>query len=109
MPPIVSGITPSAAVTDPLTKRIAHYRRVFTRGRGRKTTGLQSDVVMHAAVLTARAEQAALDPCISANDLVRLSNEARRARADMEVALTKRDEPEAATEAMLGRYLEATA
>jgi hypothetical protein len=107
MPPITIGISPSAAVPDPLAKRIAHYRRVFTRGRGRKTTGLQSHAVMHAAVLTARAEVAALDPSISANDLVRLSNEARRARADMEVALTKREpEPEGSA---LDRYLEAIA
>jgi hypothetical protein len=49
---------------------------------------------MHAAILTARAELAALDPTVTLNDLVRLSNEARRARADMEAALHP-DVPEA--------------
>jgi len=44
-------------------------------------------MVMHAAILTARAELAALDPNVTLNDLVRLSNEARRARADMDAVI----------------------
>jgi len=83
MSPIANGITPTP---DALAKRIAHYRRTFTR-LGHKTTGVQSNTVMHAAILTARAELAALDPNVTLNDLVRLSNEARRARADMDAAI----------------------
>ena len=84
MPPVANGISPAP---DALAKRIAHYRRTFTRGLGHKTSGVQSNAVMHAAILTARAELAALDPAVTLNDLVRLSNEARRARADMTAAL----------------------
>jgi len=84
MSPIANGISPAP---DALAKRIAHYRRTFTRGLGHKTNGVQSNMVMHAAILTARAELAALDPNVTLNDLVRLSNEARRARADMDAVI----------------------
>jgi hypothetical protein len=80
----------TASVSDPadnpLAKRIAYFRRHFARGRGRKSTSLQSAKTLHAAALTARCELAALDPNTTPGDLEHLERCARRAREEMERA-----------------------
>jgi hypothetical protein len=88
----------------PLSKRIAYFRRVFAKGLGRKATSIQAVAITNAAVLTARAEAAANDPHTTANDLVRLSGCALRARTEMQALLAKRDDG-----ADLDHYLEASA
>jgi len=87
---------------EPLAKRVAYLKRLFARGVGRTPTALQKMAIARAAVLTAKAEAAALDPNCTANDLVRLDHAAARARRDMQ-ALTGKREP--ARGDALERYL----
>jgi hypothetical protein len=71
---------------DALSKRIRYLKRAFGKGLGHKPSTLQSAAIARAAVLTAKAEQAALDPDTTLNDLVRVDAAAARARRDMEQA-----------------------
>jgi hypothetical protein len=62
-------------------------------GLGHRASPLQAIAISAAATLTAKAEQAADNPATTPNDLVRLTNAAARARADMMALLhTKRDD-----------------
>jgi hypothetical protein len=72
-------------------RRVLALKRAFQRELGRKPTLLQRTLIDRAAVLTAKAEVAALDPTISANDCVRLDGAAARARAAMFKAIATRD------------------
>jgi hypothetical protein len=78
-----------------LQRRIAQLRRTFAQGIGGKASASQAQVIQNAAVLSARAEAAALDPACTINQLVRAENLARRARAEMRAALTKREPADA--------------
>lgn len=91
---------------DPLSKRVAHFRKLFAKGLGRKATPLQAAALNNAAVLTARAEAAGLDPSVSLNDCVRINGAAAKARRDMEALLAKR-RPDDDTTA-LDQYFEAS-
>jgi hypothetical protein len=79
--------------TDPLQRRIAQLRRTFAQGIGGKANAAQAVVIQNAAVLSARAEAAALDPACTINQLVRAENLARRSRADMRAMLRDEREP----------------
>lgn len=63
-------------------QRLADLRRSLQRQLRRKPTRLEKQALDQCALLTLRAEIAAADPKASSNDIVRLSNIARRARAD---------------------------
>jgi hypothetical protein len=70
-----------------LAKRVAYLKRIFARGVGRTPSAKQKLAVARAALLTAAAEAAALDPATTANDLVRLDGAASRARREMAAVL----------------------
>jgi len=72
---------------DALLRRVRYFRKVFAVGIGKRATPLQAAAIDRAARLTARAEQAARDPNINANDLVRLDGCAARARDAMQALL----------------------
>ena len=63
--------------------RVLVLRRAYQRSLSRKPTVLQRALIDAAATMQAKFEAASNDPGITANDLVRLSGEARRARTDM--------------------------
>jgi hypothetical protein len=88
---------------DAISIRARKLRKVFARGLGRKATSRQALAIMDAAFATAKAEAAAVDVTVSANDYVRLANHARQARAQMAAVLhAKRlDEAETALAAYL--------
>jgi hypothetical protein len=79
-----------------LTKRAEYFKRLFAKGIGRTPSGKQKFALARAATLTAAAERAATDPLVSANDLVRLDNSARRARTELQ-HLIEQGRPKAAT------------
>jgi hypothetical protein len=64
-------------------RRAAALRRAFQRELGCKPTTIEGTLMDRAAVLTAKAEAAALNPATTANDVVRLDHAAARARAAM--------------------------
>jgi hypothetical protein len=68
---------------DAQEQRVLALRRAFQRALNRKPTVLQRALIDAAAVMQVKFEAASNDPTISANDLVRLSGESRRARSDM--------------------------
>ena len=74
-------------------RRGAALRRSFQRELGHRPTMLQSTLMQRAAVLTARAEAAALDLRAKPNDVVRLDGAAHRARAAMFEAFATKREP----------------
>jgi hypothetical protein len=80
------------ASIDALKKRIDHLRKAYAKGLGHRPSTLQAAAIDRAARLSARAEAAACNPDISANDLVRLDGCASRARDAME-ALLKATKP----------------
>jgi hypothetical protein len=63
---------------------MAELKRAFQRQLRRKPTEFERTLLDRAALMTTRAEIAAYDPNTSSEDLVRLDNVARRARADFE-------------------------
>lgn len=71
------------ASIEHLEHRIATLRRAYGRGLGRRPTVVEEHAMQRAARLTARAEQAARDPAVAVNDLVRIDHLAARARASM--------------------------
>jgi hypothetical protein len=72
-----------------LEKRVAHLRKAFARGLGRKASVLEATAILRAAKLTAFAEFATSAPGVSLTDLVRLDHAAERARAAMARTLAK--------------------
>jgi hypothetical protein len=88
---------------SPLAKRVEYLKRLFARGIGRTPTAKQKLALNRAALLTAKAEQAAVDPLTSANDLVRLDGAASRARRDLQYLIDRRAPETGAT--LLDRYL----
>jgi hypothetical protein len=88
-------------VASPFAKRIDYLKRLFARGIGRTPTAKQKLALARAALLTAKAEQAAADPLTSANDLVRLDGAAARARRELQYLIDRRV-PD--TEMTLQRY-----
>jgi hypothetical protein len=86
---------------SPLAKRIDYLKRLFARGIGRTPTAKQKLALARAALLTAKAEQAAADPLTSANDLVRLDGAAARARRELQYLIDRRVP---GTEMTLQRY-----
>ena len=72
-----------------LEKRIAHLRKAFAKGIGRKATTLEATAILRAAKMTAIAEFALSNPGVSLTDKVRLDHAAERARAAMVTALAK--------------------
>jgi hypothetical protein len=75
------------AVNSPIciaqARRVLALKRAYQRELAHKPTTIQKTLIDRAATLTALAERAALDPSVTANDLVRLDNRAERARAEM--------------------------
>ena len=65
--------------TEPHARRVERLRRAFQRELGRKLTLIEKTAVFKAAVLTAKAEAAALDPRTTVEELVKLTNIADRA------------------------------
>ena len=94
-------MTVESIIEDPLAKRVAYLRKVFARGVGKTPSAKQKLALARAALLTAKAEQAAEDPLTGANDLVRLDGLAARARRDLQL-LIDREAPK--TEMTLSRY-----
>jgi hypothetical protein len=72
-----------SAVSDAQARRVLALRRVYQRELGRKPTTIQKSLIDRAATMTAKAEAAALDSAVTANDCVRLDNAASKARAAM--------------------------
>jgi hypothetical protein len=71
------------SLTDAQASRVLALKRAYQRELGRKPTLIQTTLINRACMLTAKAEAAALDPSVTANDLVRLDNKAQQARAEM--------------------------
>jgi hypothetical protein len=94
-------MTAESIIASPLAKRIENLKRLFARGIGRTPTAKQKLALARAALLTAKAEQAAADPLTRANDLVRLDGAAARARRELQYLIDRRV-PE--TEMTLQRY-----
>jgi hypothetical protein len=72
-----------SAASTPQSRRVRALQRAFQRELAHKPTLLQRTLMDRAAVMTARAEVAALDPATNANDCVRLDGCASRARQAM--------------------------
>lgn len=83
--------------------RVLALKRAFQRELRHRPTTLQRTLINSASTLTARAEACALDPNCSPNDVVRISNLAARARADMFAAITAK--PKALGPDSLREYL----
>jgi hypothetical protein len=76
--------------------RVDELLRAYQRILRRKSTVLEAAAMSRAALLTARAEVAALDPAVSVDDLVRIDGAASRARtklADLIGGPTRRPPP----------------
>lgn len=65
---------------DTQAHRLEELRRAFKRQLRCRLTVVEKQTMLRAVRLVFRAEQAALDPEVTANDLVRLDNAANRAR-----------------------------
>jgi hypothetical protein len=65
--------------TEPHARRVERLRRAFQRELGRKLTLIEQTAVYKAALLTAKAEVAALDPAADVGELTKLVNIADRA------------------------------
>jgi hypothetical protein len=76
-----------AAPSDAQAKRVAQLKRAYQKQLRAHPTTIQRQLMTRAAVLTAKAEAAALDPNVSLEDVVRLDNVAARARGEMAAAL----------------------
>jgi hypothetical protein len=78
-------------VSDALERRVLALRRAYQRQLGRRPTTIEKTLLVHAAVTTARAEQAARDPHVTPNDFRALDSAARRARNEFAAATTARE------------------
>jgi hypothetical protein len=65
-------------------QRLREIKRSLQRQARRKLNAYEQAALDRAAIMTLRAEIAAFDVKATSNDLVRLDNAARRARADFE-------------------------
>jgi hypothetical protein len=79
-----ASVQPPSEHEERAKERLAELRRALQRQLRRKGTAIELAALDRAALMTLRAEMAALDPKASSNDIVRLDNAARRARADFE-------------------------
>jgi hypothetical protein len=73
-----------SASTDAQERDADDLRRAYQRRLRHRPTNQQRDVFDRAATYTARAKFAAVDPCVTLNQLVRIENLARKARAEAE-------------------------
>jgi len=64
---------------EPHARRVEILRRAYSRALGHKATTIERAAIFKAALLTAKAEVAALDPCTSVAELTKLVNIADRA------------------------------
>ena len=69
-----------SSATAAQQRRIAQLKRAYQRELARKATVIEKAAIDRAAVLTARAEAAAIDAEASDEDVVRLDGAAHRAR-----------------------------
>jgi hypothetical protein len=90
-----------SSLTDAQASRVLALKRAYQRELGHKPTLIQKTLIDRAAVLTARAQAAALDPSATINDVVRLDGAASRARAAMQAALAPKRKPEPTLEQYL--------
>lgn len=81
-----------SSVTDVHARRVRALKAAFQRQLGHKPNVIERMLRDHAAVTMAKAEAAARDPSISANDFRALDSAARRARNEFE-AVAKAREP----------------
>jgi hypothetical protein len=65
--------------TEAHARRVEVLRRAYTRAIGHKATTIERAAVLKAALLTAKAEAAALDPTVPVAELTKLVNIADRA------------------------------
>jgi hypothetical protein len=65
--------------TEPHARRVEQLRRAYQRELGRQATTIERAAMLKAALLTAKAEAAALDPTVPVEDLTKLVNLADRA------------------------------
>jgi hypothetical protein len=72
-----------SAISDAQARRVQQLRRCFQRELNHRPTVLQRSRIDTASVMKAKAEAAALDPSVSANDCVRLFNAAAKAEREM--------------------------
>jgi hypothetical protein len=72
-----------SAASEAQARRVMALKRAYQRELAHKPTLIQKTLIDRAAVLTAKAEAAALDSSVTPNDLVRLDNRAEQARAEM--------------------------
>jgi hypothetical protein len=80
-----------SAASEAQARRVMALKRAYQRELAHKPTLIQKTLIDRAAVLTAKAEAAALDPAVTPNDLVRLDNKAEQARAEMFESFAKRE------------------
>ena len=78
---------------DALERHVAALRRSFQRKLRHRPTLLQRELMHQAAILTAKAKQAALDPSVTLDDLVRVNGAASRARAEMLESFVRKPDP----------------
>jgi len=77
--------TPAISAADRLHELLRAYQRQLKR----RPTTVERVAMQRAALLTVRAEAANYDAKATSNDIVRLDNAARRARADFERLIAK--------------------
>jgi len=98
---------PHARSTDPHAKRIRQLRRAYQKHLRCKPTTLLVAAMDHAARLVAKAEFAVLDPSVTDEDLVRLTNIASRAeRKALDLIAERRKQersPPSPFDALLGQ------
>jgi hypothetical protein len=76
-------VTGNTSASEAQAHRVTTLKRAYQRSLGSKPTVIQKSLIDRAAVMTAKAEAAALDSAVTANDVVRLDNAASKARAAM--------------------------
>lgn len=77
--------------SDAHARRIAELKRAFQSQLGQRPTTHQRTLRDRAAVWTALAEQAAVDPTVTWNDKVRLDHAAALARNEWSSAIARPD------------------
>ena len=95
--------TANMSVATELQRRVASLRRAYQRLLGRKPGTLERSLIDRLA----RAEAVALDPTTSTADFYRADNIARRARAQFDRIIAKRDHAPASGPS-LAEYLAST-
>jgi hypothetical protein len=80
---MVTEVAAKPPVSIALAKRIKVLRKAYLRVLRRKPNTLEKAAIGRATLMTARAEEAADDPDVSLEDIVRLDHSAHRARRDL--------------------------